>query len=158
MSDPEEITNWRRLDARITTSGQPREHQLALLADLGIRHVVNLGLHSHELALPDEAGSLAKLGLGYTHIPVAFDNPTEADFARFVATLAAIADQPVHIHCIANMRVSAFVLRWQRDLGADQQARAQALMDSIWQPGGVWARFLGDAASADLPHRGPRIA
>lgn len=29
MSDPIEIYNWRRLDARVTTSGQPTEAQLA---------------------------------------------------------------------------------------------------------------------------------
>jgi len=29
MADPEAIYNWRRLDNRITTSGQPTEKQLA---------------------------------------------------------------------------------------------------------------------------------
>ena len=29
MTDPEGIFNWRRLDDRITTSGQPTETQLA---------------------------------------------------------------------------------------------------------------------------------
>jgi hypothetical protein len=29
MADPETIYNWRRLDGRITTSGQPTEPQLA---------------------------------------------------------------------------------------------------------------------------------
>jgi hypothetical protein len=29
MTDPETIYNWRRLDDRITTSGQPTEEQLA---------------------------------------------------------------------------------------------------------------------------------
>ena len=55
MADPEGIYNWHRLDSRITTSGQPSEAQLAEIRGLGVRHIVNLGLHTHEKALPDEA-------------------------------------------------------------------------------------------------------
>ena len=46
MADPETIYNWRRLDDRITTSGQPTEPQLADIHALGVRHIVNLGLHT----------------------------------------------------------------------------------------------------------------
>jgi len=41
--DPKTIYNWRRLDDRITTSGQPTEQQLAHIRALGVRHIVNLG-------------------------------------------------------------------------------------------------------------------
>ena len=41
MADPETIYNWRRLDDRITTSGQPTEPQLADVHALGVRHIVN---------------------------------------------------------------------------------------------------------------------
>jgi protein tyrosine phosphatase (PTP) superfamily phosphohydrolase (DUF442 family) len=37
MTDPEAIYHWRRLDDRITTSGQPTEEQLADIRDLGAR-------------------------------------------------------------------------------------------------------------------------
>jgi hypothetical protein len=42
MADPETIYHWRRLDDRITTSGQPTEPQLEGIQALGIRHIVNL--------------------------------------------------------------------------------------------------------------------
>ena len=58
MADPEGIYHWRRLDDRITTSGQPTEGQLAEIRDLGVRHIVNLALHTHEKALPDETASV----------------------------------------------------------------------------------------------------
>jgi hypothetical protein len=60
MVDPESIYHWHRLDDRITTSGQPSETQLADIAALGVRYVINLGLHSHEKALPDEAGNCGR--------------------------------------------------------------------------------------------------
>jgi hypothetical protein len=36
MADPEDIYNWRRLDDRITTSGQPTEEQLAGIQAIGV--------------------------------------------------------------------------------------------------------------------------
>jgi len=155
LNDPIDIYNWQRLDATITTSGQPSEAQLAAIRELGVTHVVNLGLHGHEHALADEAASVAALGMRYTHIPVEFDSPTEDDFARFCAVMAAAGDEPTHVHCIANMRVSAFFYRYRRDLLGWDEATARAPMEAIWQPGGVWASFVGDAAAAELPHRGP---
>lgn len=120
MSDPTDVYNWRRLDSRVTTSGQPTEEQLAKLSKLGIRNVINLGLHTHEKALPDEAASLARLGLTYIHIPVDFDRPTEKDFTKFCDAMAKLEDKLVHVHCIANLRVTAFLYRWQREvLGYD---------------------------------------
>lgn len=154
--DPEHIFNWRRLDGRITTSGQPSEAELAEIRDLGVRHVVNLALHSHEKALPDERARVTALGMAYTHIPVAFDAPTEADFEAFCEAMAAIGDAPVHVHCIVNLRVTAFLYRWQTEVLGRSEDEARALMDSVWQPGGAWAEFVGDAASVELPHRGPK--
>ncbi|PTS89914.1 hypothetical protein DBR17_02445 [Sphingomonas sp. HMWF008] len=158
MSDPIHIPNWQRLGAQITTSGQPSEAELAELAAIGVRHVINLGLHTHERALPDEAASVAAAGMTYTHIPVAFDAPSEADFARFCAALDSLGEVPVHVHCILNLRVSAFFYRYRRDVLGWEAAAARAPMEALWQPGGVWAAFIGDTEAVALPHRPPREA
>ena len=142
MADVASIYNWHRLDDRITTSGQPSESQLMAIAGLGVSCVINLGLHTHEKALPDEATSVAALGMRYVHIPVDFKNPTTADFAAFCAAMEAAREEPVHVHCIANYRVSAFFYRYRRDvMGMDAQA-ARADLDRIWQPDPVWAAFI----------------
>lgn len=143
MADPDGIYNWRRLDDRITTSGQPTEPQLVDLQALGVAHVVNLALHTHEKALPDEAGSVRRLGMTYTHIPVDFQNPTEQDFAQFCAVMEQFQDAPMHVHCIANYRVSAFFYRYRRDVLGWDDAAARADMDAIWHPEGVWGAFIG---------------
>jgi len=142
MADLEAIYNWRRLDDRITTSGQPTEPQLVDIQALGIRHVVNLALHTHEKALPDERGSLERLGISYTHIPVDFQNPTDQDFDQFCAVMEQLKDDPVHVHCIANYRVSAFIYRYRRDVLGMEEAQARAEMEAIWHPEGVWANFI----------------
>jgi len=141
MADPETIYNWRRLDDRITTSGQPTEPQLADIHALGVRHVVNLGLHTHEKALPDEAASVSGLGDVHPH-PVDFQNPTDRDFDQFCAVMDQLKEVPVHVHCIANYRVSAFFYRYRRDVLGTDEAQARAEMERIWHPEGVWARFV----------------
>jgi uncharacterized protein (TIGR01244 family) len=142
MADPETIYNWRRLDERITTSGQPTEPQLADIQALGVRAVVNLGLHTHEKALPDEAASVSRLGMTYIHIPVDFQDPTEQDFEQFCSAMADLRDIPVHVHCIANYRVSAFLYRYRRDVLGMQDTQARADLEAIWRPDGVWADFV----------------
>ena len=142
MEDPQSIYNWRRLDDRITTSGQPTESQLVDLVAIGVRHVVNLGLYSHEKALPDEAASVRRLGMDYTHIPVDFKNPTESDFSQFCTVIDQLKQMPIHVHCIANYRVSAFFYRYRRDvLGLDER-QSRADMEGVWQPDAVWAAFI----------------
>jgi len=78
------------LDDRITTSGQRTEPQLADIYALGVRHIVNLGLHSHEKALPNEAASVSRLGMTYIHIPVDFQNPTDRDFDQFCSVIERV--------------------------------------------------------------------
>jgi protein tyrosine phosphatase (PTP) superfamily phosphohydrolase (DUF442 family) len=142
MADPETIYNWRRLDNRITTSGQPTESQLADIHALGVRHVINLGLHSHEKALPDEAASVSRLGMAYIHIPVDFQNPTDRDFDRFCSVMKQLEEAPLHVHCIANYRVSAFFYRYRRDVLGMNEPEARADMEEVWKPEGVWAAFV----------------
>ena len=84
MRDLPEVLNWRRLDRRTTLSGQPTEEQLAEIKDLGVTHIINLGPHHNKGALPDEAGTVAALGMEYIYIPVEFEVPTDQDFARFL--------------------------------------------------------------------------
>ncbi len=142
MSDPDHIYNWRRLDERTTTSGQPSEDQLAEIAALGVRAVVNLGLHTHEKALPDEAASVAALGMDYIHLPVDFARPTPEDLAAFYAVLQRLLGQTIHVHCIANYRVSAFFYRHRIDVIGWSPEAARADLYAIWRPEGVWAALV----------------
>ena len=151
MLDPDDILNWRRLDDRITSSGQPSEAQLAAVSALGVKHVVNLALHTHERALADEGATVAGLGMTYVHIPVEFDAPTEADYQRFRTAMAEAGDAPVHVHCIVNARVTAFLYRYRTEVGMPE-TEARAMLESVWRPGGVWANFIGDESRVARPH------
>ena len=133
MSDPDDITAWLRIDPRTTTSGKLVEADVARLAALGVRHVINLAMPDHAEALADEAQLMSAAGLRYTHIPVSFDAPDDAHFAAFVAAYEA-DEEPVHVHCIANMRVSTFLYRYHRDRAGMPEPEARTLMERIWSP------------------------
>jgi protein tyrosine phosphatase (PTP) superfamily phosphohydrolase (DUF442 family) len=153
MTERPEILNWRRWNDQITLSGQPTEAQLAELKEDGVRVVINLGPHTNKGALEDEAGTLADLGVKYVYIPVDFDAPTDADYDTFCDALMREGDARVHVHCIYNARVSAFMYRFANEGRGGPVDAAFALMDGIWRPGGVWAGFIGKAEDADQPNR-----
>ncbi|RYY17989.1 MAG: hypothetical protein EON55_00725 [Alphaproteobacteria bacterium] len=147
MADPTSIHHWQRLDERITTSGQPTEMELAELARLGVRKVINLALSNSPRALPDEAASVNALGMDYIQIPVDFADPTEADFASFCAAMAAAEGTKIHVHCAANYRVSAFFCRYRRDVLGIDPAQAHAELERVWQPDAVWTAFIEQTSS-----------
>ncbi len=146
--DPADIRAWQRLDAETTTSGRIEDRDVARLADLGVRHVINLALETHPEALVGEGEKLAAQGIAYTHVAVPFDAPGEDHFSAFVKAMQE-GPRPVHVHCIMNWRVSAFVYRYNRDCLGMAEPVARSLMEKQWSPDGsdrpeaaVWAEFI----------------
>jgi uncharacterized protein (TIGR01244 family) len=132
MTDPADIRTFLRLSASLTTSGRLQPGDPARLAAMGAKAVINLAMPDHPEALPDAAAEMAAAGLAYTHIPVPFDAPTLEHYRAFTAALEA-SEEPAHVHCIMNWRVSAFLCRWHREQGmAETQAKAQ--MHLVWDP------------------------
>lgn len=131
-NDPSDIRNWQRRSDGITTSGRLKPDDPARLAAIGVRQVVNLALSDHPEALAGEARVLAEHGIAYTHIPVPFDAPTHAHVEAFKAVLDQ-ADGPVHVHCIMNYRVTAFMYLLDRQSGVTEN-EARQRMQKIWDP------------------------
>lgn len=139
-----QILNFRRLDQRVATAGQPTEEQLRLVAEAGFRTVINLALPTSPGALADERASVTALGLDYVHIPVDFAAPAAADFSRFTEALDNHGGEPVLVHCALNYRASAFMaIHRVRRLGWKPGAALVALRE-IWEPDEVWTRFLAE--------------
>ena len=144
----EKIYNYLPIADRFTTSGQPNERQFGLIRDAGFEVVVNLAPKSVlENSLKDEGAVLDGLGITYIHIPVDFANPTEEDFTAFVASLQENSGRKVWVHCAANMRVSAFTYRYRRAVLGEDENTAGPDLHKIWEPFGVWKKFIARAKS-----------
>lgn len=146
--DPEHIACWQRIDAATTTSGRLAADDIDALARLGVTRVINLALADSPGALEDEAELLAARGIAYTHIPVPFGAPDESHFTAFRQALEG-GGGPVHVHCIMNWRVSAFLYRLHRDHAGMAEPEARALMERQWSPetsanadAPAWAAFI----------------
>jgi len=146
-ADAEHITNWQRLDARTTTSGRLVADDVSALAAIGVRHVINLAPDGEgNGSLSGEAELLAEQGIRYSYIPVPFLAPEESQFETFCRAFEA-DDEPVHVHCIANWRVSAFFYRHNRDERGMDEIAARALMEQQWSPEAsdyaqIWGPFI----------------
>jgi uncharacterized protein (TIGR01244 family) len=151
MRDPDDLRAWQRLSARITTSGRLEPADPARLAAIGVRQVIDLAVRDHPEALSDAPAAFTACGIAYVSIPVPFDAPTEDHYVRFVEALEAAAG-PVHGHCIANWRVSAFFYRYHRDACGMPEPEARALMERQWSPethdhpaAPAWAAFIRES-------------
>lgn len=153
MTELSHILNWRRMNDLITLSGQPTETQLGEIKATGVTHIINLGPHHNKGALKDEAGSVNALGMEYIYIPVEFETPQESDFTQFCAALDELEDAKVHIHCIYNARVTAFVYKLSLQGRGISREAAFAMMDSIWRPGADWAEFIETPSAAGKKNR-----
>ena len=139
------IINYRLLSPNLATAGMPLPGQLALLAAQGYRAVINLARPDSPGAILDEAERVRALGMEYISIPVIWEAPTMQNLRDFFAAMDALRGQPVFVHCVLNMRVSAFcyLYRVQRLGVPEEQARADML--AIWDPDEVWEPFLANS-------------
>ncbi len=137
-----DIYNYLAIDEMLATSGQPTEKQLSLIKDAGYVRVINLAPASAENALGNEADLLESLGLDYVHIPVNFKKPSERKFKLFVDAMQQTNKEKTWVHCAANMRVSAFVYRYRKEVLLESTVGARKDLERIWEPFGVWKTFI----------------
>jgi uncharacterized protein (TIGR01244 family) len=140
------IHNYRAVDDRLGTSGQPTEAQLAEVARAGFTTVINLALHDDpRYSLADEAETVRSLGLDYVHVPVQFAAPKHGELLAFFDAMDARTDEKVWVHCAANYRVTVFLGLYRMIRQGWPRERAFELMDGLWKPNDVWTAFIEEA-------------
>ncbi|MGE3536691.1 MAG: protein tyrosine phosphatase family protein [Candidatus Tectimicrobiota bacterium] len=139
------IYNMLELAPDLGTSGQPTSAQLATVQEAGYEVVINLATGATPRDLPNEAAVVAAHGMDYIHIPVIWEHPTTDDLQRFFAAMEATQGKKRFVHCIANMRVSAFVFLYRVLRQGVPLEEARASLAQIWQPNPVWQQFIDEA-------------
>ncbi|MDJ0532645.1 MAG: protein tyrosine phosphatase family protein [Xenococcaceae cyanobacterium MO_207.B15] len=138
----ENIFNFLQLTDSIATAGQPTKKQLSLVKDSGYKTIINLATSASENALPDEKETVEALGMKYIHIPIDFNNPTSEDFAEFCQAMQDNNQQPLLIHCAANLRVSAFMYIYRLTQENFDSEQAKRDLSKVWTPNETWQQFI----------------
>lgn len=149
MPNIEEIYNYLPLSDRIGTAGQPTEDQFAAIKAAGYEVVINLAMPDSPKALPNEADIATAQGLTYIPLPVVWTAPQQSDLEQFFQAMTDHQDKKCFVHCIANMRVSAFMFLYHVIQQGIPPKEARQAMNKIWEPNDVWQAFI--QAALDQP-------
>ena len=142
-SNLKKVFNYYQVPGLFETSGQPNNKQLISIANGGYEVVINLAPNTTiEGRVINEKDILKSNNITYIHIPVDFNNPLDEDFNKFVAALEENKHKKVWVHCAANMRVSAFVFKYRRDVLGLSQKNIERDLKAIWIPNKAWSFFL----------------
>jgi len=143
MNKITDIYNFLAINDSLSTSGQPTEAQLSALVKDGYEVVINLALHDDpRYSLSNETSYVESLGMRYIHIPVKFDSPLKSDLVSFFEVMESYKGKRIHVHCAANMRVSAFLGLYFFIHEGKTKEQAFEPMKQIWEPDSVWSSFI----------------
>ncbi len=141
----QEINHFLAISDQIGTSGQPTRGQFEDIKIAGYEVVVNLAMPDSENAIPEEGSLVTSKGMRYVHIPVVWQEPTLDDLSFFRDTMDSHTERKVFVHCVVNMRVSAFTFLYRVISLKVDPVEAKARMAEIWEPQGVWEMFVDEA-------------
>ncbi len=136
------IRNYYRLTDTIGTAGQPEKAQFADIKEAGFELIINLAEANSPHAILNEEELVLSNELTYTHIPVAFDDPTLDKLEHFFDVMDANRGKNIFVHCALNMRVSAFMCLYQVIRQRIPLDRALAGLHKVWQPDSTWQAFI----------------
>jgi protein tyrosine phosphatase (PTP) superfamily phosphohydrolase (DUF442 family) len=111
----------------------------------GYTVVINLATGTTPRDLSNEAELWKARGIDYIHIPVIWDKPTAENLAQFFQAMDANQGKKCFVHCIANMRVSAFVYLYRILKQGVPEAEARTMLNRLWEPNAVWQSFIDEA-------------
>ena len=130
------VFNW------LWTSGQLAEGDITELPGLGFDTVINLATPDSTKALKNEAELVTSLHLNYVQIPVEWELPEVDQFFLWTKLMQALDGHKVWVHCIMNMRVSAFIYLYRKYFMSETEEQARSLMDKIWTPNDIWQKYI----------------
>lgn len=142
------IYNFLPIDERWATAGQPTAEQFAAIKAAGYELIINLGMADSPRAVPNEAELVAAQGIQYIALPVVWTAPTAADLAAFFAAMQEHQEKKRFVHCIANMRVSAFTFLYRVLVLGVPEDEARQLLRQIWEPNPIWQQFIDEQLGA----------
>ena len=144
--DPGNLVHWRR---GLDSSAQPDQAWLQNAKALGYDMVINLAPPEYETAVETEGALLAKTGVVYVNIPVAWTSPTIEDFQLFSNVLKAAGNKNVLVHCQVNLRGSSFTFLYRVIHEGAPLNDSLAKLTGVWAPNPTWKKFVETVLAAN---------
>ena len=94
------IDNFGRINQTYYRGAQPKGHDYADLAALGVKTIINL---TSDDADASERTSVERVGMKYVQIPMTTrEQPNSSKLAEFLTLVNDPANQPVYVHCVGG--------------------------------------------------------
>ena len=124
------IRAFQFADSNNASSGYINAEQFRLLKDYGFTHVISLipGDQSKEDSIVNS------LGMSFTQIEVIWKEPTVENVQNYFDDMKKYSGKKVLLHCIANMRASAFMFLYRTTQLGIEKDEAKKRMYEIWDP------------------------
>jgi tyrosine-protein phosphatase SIW14 len=117
------IDNFGRVNSNYYRGAQPKGHDYADLAKLGVKTFINL---TSDDAMTNEKAMVEEAGMAYFQIPMTTHKaPTPAQLSDFLRVVNDPASQPLYVHCVGGRHrtgVMTAVYRMTRDGWTADQA------------------------------------
>lgn len=123
----DDVANFRVVDGRLWAGGQPDTEGHRILAERGVRLVVDLRTGAADDPRRDDPRFLETLGIGYVSLPIPDGHAPSAHQVRRFVALVRGAPGLVYVHCGGGVgRTSATTAAY-----ADTIGDGQALADTV---------------------------
>jgi hypothetical protein len=104
-----DVYNFRQVSPDLASSGQPKEHQLAVIAEAGFNVIINLALHNDpRYSLPDEAASVRALGLDSSRrsLPKRMARNHALNRSRYMCSSLCASAAAARLACLRQASIS----------------------------------------------------
>lgn len=106
--DNAKILNFVSHDGHVYSAGQPSKEALKMLAETGIKHIINL--RSPDEQTWDENELVNRLGMTYHAMPIAnADEVNSENAAKLADLINKLKGEGVLVHCASSNRVGALI-------------------------------------------------
>ena len=122
MSKIENIDYFKKNDEKISTSEQPTENEIKLIAEDGFEVLINARPQSEMDEIFDEKKLAENLGMKYFLIETELGNPSMDELTKFLELMTKFEGKKIFLHCHKNKRASGLLavyrvvkLGWEKD-------------------------------------------
>ncbi len=122
MNQIEKIERFKKIDDKLSTSGQPTENELKRIAEEGFEVLINTRPKSEMDELFNEREIVENLGMKYFQIETDLLKPNMEELNKFLELMIKYNGKKIFLHCRANKRASGLLaiyriakLNWEKE-------------------------------------------